>query len=152
MAKFSLARMPYYIFVIAFCAVTAIVESFKNDNAVGIESILHLALMLFYAALACGAAWYLFTVRANLDDEVGIEAAGIPVSKGVFYIAILVGAVYRGMEGFVLNTYSTGGESFWGKIWAVAAIVLVIFTWANYKSFAARNPLPPSVAAARRRA
>lgn len=81
MAKFSLARVPYYIAVAVFCGLSAIAASFMNDAAIGIESDLYLGLTAVFGLLAAWAVYYLFVVDSGTDDEVGVEIAGIPAGK-----------------------------------------------------------------------
>jgi len=73
------------------------------------------------------------------DDEVGVEIAGLPAGKGLFYVALIIGAVYRAVVGLATNTFSSGVESSYGKLWLIAAIVLAVMTFFNYKSFQAKT-------------
>ena len=139
MAKFSVARVPYYIFAAAFCGAAFVVEWLLNDDSTGAESLFHLGLTVAYGLLGIWSLAYIFIAKHGDDDEVGVDVAGLPMGKGYFYLGLLVGAIYRAVTGLIVNTKATGIESSYGKIWLVAAIVLSLFTWANYRSFQAKS-------------
>lgn len=147
MAKFSLARVPFYIFAVVFCCAAAMVESILNDShsaategvTGGLLSLTHLILMVLYGAWAVWSVVYLFVVRAGTDDDVGVDVGGVPAGKKLYYTGLLVGAAYRAVTGLSVNTYADSFESFYGKAWLIAALVLAGWTWANYRSFTAKT-------------
>lgn len=142
MAKLSMARVPYYVAVAVFCGFSAIAASFMNDDATGIESDFYLILTAAFGLLAAWAVYYLFTVQHGSGDEVGVEVAGLPAGKNVFYLGVLGTAAYRAFVGYQMNHNLTGIDSFYGKVWLLAALVIALFTWSNYRSFQAKFAAP----------
>ena len=138
MAKFSLARVPYYIAVIVFMALVAVVSYINNTVAVGIMSDVYLAVMLVAGSLIALSVNYMLFAKSGSNDEVDTEIAGLPVSKKYYYLAILAVAVWRAVVGYQLNHSATGIESTYGILWIVGGAAISLFTFANYRSLTQR--------------
>lgn len=140
MAKFSLARVPYYIAVAIFMGLVAIVSYVNNTKATGLESDFYLAAMVISAALAGISLVYLFMSQAGEDDEVGVTVGGLPFGKAYYYLGVLGVAVWRVIVGYQMNHHATGVGSTYGILWLIAGVGIALFTWANYRSFVSKNP------------
>lgn len=140
MAKFSLARVPYYISVIIFMGLVAIVSYVNNTKATGLASDFYLAMMVISAGLAGISVIYLLMSQAGEDDEVGVQVAGLQFGKVYYYIAVLAVAVWRIIVGYQMNHHATGVGSTYGILWLLAGIAIALFTWANYRSYVVKNP------------
>lgn len=140
MAKFSLARVPYYIAVAIFMALVAIVSYVNNTKVTGIESDFYLVVMVISACLAGISVIYLFMSQAGEDDEVGVMIGSLPFGKVYYYVAVIVIAIWRIIVGYQMNHHSTGIESTYGILWLIAGVAITLFTWANYRSYVAKNP------------
>lgn len=139
MAKFSVARVPYYIFVMVYMVVVGFVSYIQNTFAVGVMSDLYLVAMIAAASVGLLSLNYMVFAKDGNDDEVDTEVVGLTVSKKYYYLVVLAIAVWRGFEGYQMNHHGRGLESTWGIIWLVASVALGGFTWANYKSLTSRS-------------
>jgi hypothetical protein len=140
MAKFSLARVPYYIAVAVFMALVAIVSYVNNTKSTGLASDFYLIAMIVSAALGAISVVYLFMSQAGEDDEVGVMVGSLPFGKAYYYLGVLAIAVWRIIVGFVMNHHATGVASTYGVFWLLAGVGIALFTWANYRSYSAKNP------------
>ena len=140
MARFSLARVPYYSAVAVFMALVAIVSFVNNTKTTGLASDFYLVAMVVSGAMCAVSLLYLFMSRAGEDDEVGVMVAGLPFGKVYYYIAVLAIAVWRGIVGYMMNHHAVGVGSTWGILWLLAGVGIALFTWANYRSYVAKNP------------
>jgi hypothetical protein len=46
-----------------------------------------------------------------------------------------------------MNHSGTGAESIYGVIWLLAGVVIALFTWVNYRSYAVTHPGAPGASA-----
>lgn len=139
MAKFSLARVPYYIAVAIFMCFVAVISYINNTLVTGIESDLYLAALVVSAGLGAISVFYVFISQSG-DDEVGVEVAGLPFGKQYYYLAVLAIAAWRIIAGYQMNHSATGIASTYGIVWLLAGVGIAGFTWANYRSYVAKNP------------
>jgi hypothetical protein len=140
MAKFSLARVPYYIAVAIFMSFVAIISYINNTLNTGFESDLYLAALAVSIGLGAVSVLYVFISKSGDDDEVGVEVAGLPFGKKYYYLAVLAIAGWRIIVGYQMNHNGTGIQSTYGIAWIITAIGIAGFTWANYRSYMARHP------------
>jgi hypothetical protein len=94
MAKFSLARQPYYIAVAIFCGFAFLISMFNNSVETGVLSDVYLGLMALTGGLAALSLFYLVYSSVG-DDEVDVEVAGLPIGKGYYYLAVLGVCAWR---------------------------------------------------------
>jgi hypothetical protein len=139
MAKFSIARVPYYIAVAVFMGIVAFVSYVQNTLSTGIMSDVYLAVMAAAISLSLLSVNYMFFAKDGNDDEVDTEVAGLPISKSYYYIGVLGISAWRAVVGYQLNHSGTGIESTYGVVWIFTAVVLGVFTWANYKSYSKKK-------------
>jgi hypothetical protein len=149
MAKFSLARLPYYIAVTIFMGFVAFESFILNSTVVGYASDFYLATMVVSIGLAALSVFYAMRADAGDDDEVDTEVAGLPVGKSWYYIAVLIICAWRVVIGYGLNHNETGLASIWGIIWVISGLGIALFTYANYRSYTATHPAIPKSAAPR---
>ena len=142
MASFSLARVPYYIGVIVYMGFVAFVAYVGNTMSTGIASDFYLAILVVAAALAGLSVMYMLHARAGGDDEADAEVVGLPVAKNYYYFGVLALAAFHGFEGFLLNDNTTGISSTYGILWLIASLALMLFTWANYRSYRTKRASP----------
>lgn len=143
MAKFSLARQPYYVAVIFFMLCSAFECYIGNTTSMGVMSDVFLGMLVISLALAGLAAVYLNILKVGGNDEADAEVAGLPVGKSVFYVGILLMCAWRAITGYQWNHNFTGIASTYGMLWLLASIALAAFTFANYRSFAATRATTP---------
>jgi hypothetical protein len=146
MAKFSLARVPYYISVIAFMICVALVSFWNNTKSRGLASDFYLVMMVLAIILALASAYYLFAAQSGDDDEVGIEVAGVGIGKQIYYGGVLLMATWRVIAGFGLNHSGVGISSTYGMIWLFAGLAIGLFTYANYRSYRTKPVIPTKIA------
>lgn len=141
MASFSLARVPYYIAVAVFTGLSALVAYYNNTTVTGITSDIYLLVMVASVVLCGASILYLFTARGGHDDEVDLHVAGLQFGKSFYYFGVIALALYRIAVGYVENHAGTGLQSTWGILWLLSGIGILAFTYANYKSYAAKLPV-----------
>lgn len=135
MAKFSLARVPYYIAVAIFMGLVALVSYVNNTTSTGLMSDAHLAMLVVTGCLTCLSIFYAFRAQSGDDDDADAEIAGLPVGKVYYYYAVLAIAAWRAVVGYQLNHNAVGIESTYGILWIGGSVALALFTWANYRSY-----------------
>jgi hypothetical protein len=140
MAKFSLARVPYYIAVAVYMGFVGVICWWNNTTSSGTESDVWLGLLVATAGLGLASVFYLFTAQHGDDDEVGVDIAGLQIGKPVYYLGVIAIAVWRAVEGYLINHNTTGIASNWGIIWLLSSLGILVFTYANYKSYQATHP------------
>lgn len=145
MAKFSLARVPYYCSVAVFMVFVALISFINNTTSTGIASDFHLAIIAISLGLTGLSVFYAFRARSGDDDDADAEIAGLPFGKLYYYYAVLAVAAWRAISGYLSNHNATGIESTYGIIWIFAAVAIALFTWANYRTYTAKMVPPPRV-------
>jgi hypothetical protein len=143
-ASFSVARVPYYIAVAIFSALAALTAYWNNTLETGVLSDIYLAVLVASLCLCGASVLYMFTAKSGANDEVDLEVAGLQVGKNVYYIGVIVLALYRLGAGYVENHSGTGMQSTWGVMWLIASIGILLFTYANYRSYTAKLPAKPA--------
>jgi hypothetical protein len=138
MAKFSIARVPYYIAVAVFMGIVAFVSYINNTLHTGIESDIYLGIMVVAGSLSLLSVNYMLFAKDGNDDEVDTEVAGLPVSKSYYYLGVLAISAWRAVVGYQLNHSGVGIQSTYGIIWILSSVAVALFTWANYKSYTKR--------------
>ena len=144
MAKFSMARHPYYIVVAVYMGFVAVTALGLNTTSSGTLSDVYLGVLIGVTFLACMSVFYLLRLDHNQDDDVDTEVAGLPFGKSQYYIGVLAIAGWRAVTGYQINHSETGLDSVWGLIWVLSSVAVVIFTYANYRSYTAAHPVAAS--------
>jgi hypothetical protein len=139
MAKFHLAQQPYYLAVMIFMAISGLFAWFENDAVTGSLSDAYLFGSFLMFGTAAWAAAYFYQTISTKDDE-GIEIEGLPAGKVWFYLLVGLTAAYHFIDGWLTNRSTTGFASEYGKIWFFASGAILLFTWANWRSYAAAHP------------
>lgn len=140
MAKFSIARVPYYIAVMVYMAFAAFAAYIGNTVSTGIQSDLYLLILVVAVVLGGLSAIYMLHAKAGGNDEADAEVAGLPVGKAYYYAGILAMTVFHGIEGYRLNHSTTGIASIYGTAWIISSAGIALFTWANFKSYRKAHP------------
>jgi hypothetical protein len=142
MASSSVARVPYYISVAIFSFLAALVSFYNNTVETGVLSDLYLLLMVASIALGGASVVYAITAQSGSDDEVDLEVAGLQFGKTYYYGGVIALAIYRLAAGYHENHTGTGLQSVWGILWLLGSLGILVFTYANYKSYTAKTSIP----------
>lgn len=137
MSKFNLARQPYYVGVIIYMAFVALVSLVNNTRGTGALSDVYLVTLAIACALAALSVYYLFAAEAGDNPDADVEVGGLGISKPVYYLGVGGIALWRMIAGYQLNHSTTGIASMWGILWLVASVVVLGYTYVNYRSLTA---------------
>jgi len=140
----SVARAPYYVTVTVFTGMSSIVAYINNTDTDGIESDVYLLIFVVATLLCLASIIYTLSVQSGGDDEADMDAAGLQSGKLCYYLGIVVLALYRIAVGYHEKHVGTGWQATWGMLWLVFGIVVLPFTYANYRSYTTRRTLKVS--------
>lgn len=129
----SLAKIPYYYFVIVFMAFVALLSVSNAASTTGFDADFYLGALLVSLVIVAASFYYLYAARQGVNDELDLQVGGISLGKKTYYVAVLVIAIWRLLAGYRLNHTAYGLGAIWGLLWIVAALVLSVFTYANYR-------------------
>ena len=136
MAKFSLGRLPYYVYASVVCAIATITLWIEATLVKGFLSDVLMLLMAGTAILTAWSIYYMISVKRNVDDDVGVEIAGLPAGKEYYYIGVAIVALMFFIFGYQTNHNSDGfWESSFGILCFFLGLGLLGLTYMNYKSF-----------------
>jgi hypothetical protein len=136
----SLAKLPYYYFVIVFMTFVAILSLSGAGQSTSYEADFYLVTLLVSLAILVASAYYVYAARRGASDEFDLQVGGISIGKKTYYIAVIVIAVWRILAGFQLNHSTYGLAAIWGILWLIAGIGLAVFTYVNYRVLRGPNP------------
>lgn len=139
MARFSIARAPYYGAVALFAAFASLVAFINNTQVQGFESDLYLLIFVAALGLCMASLAYLYTTRSGINDDVDLEVAGLQFGKTYYYGGVIVLALYRIAAGYHENHVGSGFQSVWGLLWLLSGLVILAFTYANYRSYTVKH-------------
>lgn len=139
---FSLAKVPYYYFVIVFMSFVAVLSLWDAGHTTGYVTDFYLVTLLASMVIAVASTYYVYAARHGTNDEFDINVGDVSLGKKSYYIIVLVIALWRMLAGYQLNHTAYGVDAIWGILWIIAGIILAVFTYVNYRVL--RGSMPPA--------